>query len=178
MQLTFGDAEGLGQRRQTRREPFLAEMDHAMPWNRLLTLIEPHYPPIGRRGRHQSSIVQAKEGAVIMIQDVWSEEVDAILCVGQSLGPLGVRNWAIDQTGTLNVLERLRTLGIAVAGVDVYRWSSDGLESTYDDWYCNREVDESEAAYLVRSIEFARRYIMDYPNTGGDVLFALVPVVR
>jgi len=50
MQLTFGDAEGLGQRKQTRRERFLAEMDQVVPWKRLLALIEPHYPQTGRRG--------------------------------------------------------------------------------------------------------------------------------
>ena len=49
MQLTFGDAEDLGQRKQTRREVFLAEMDQVVPWRALLGLIEPHYPKCGRR---------------------------------------------------------------------------------------------------------------------------------
>ena len=31
MQLTFGDAEDLGQRKRTRREVFLAEMDQVEP---------------------------------------------------------------------------------------------------------------------------------------------------
>jgi hypothetical protein len=30
--------------KKTRREEFLAEMDQVMPWQRLLALIEPHYP--------------------------------------------------------------------------------------------------------------------------------------
>jgi len=47
MQLTFGDAEDLGQRKQTRREVFLAEMDQVVPWRALLALIEPHYPKQG-----------------------------------------------------------------------------------------------------------------------------------
>jgi len=51
MQLTFGDAEGLGKRKQTRREIFLAEMEQVVPWKSLLALIEPHYPTSGRRGR-------------------------------------------------------------------------------------------------------------------------------
>lgn len=51
MQLTFGDAEALGQRKQTRRERFLAEMDQVVPWKSLLALIEPHYPKTGRPGR-------------------------------------------------------------------------------------------------------------------------------
>jgi len=51
MQLTFGDAEGLGKRKRTRREIFLAEMEQVVPWKALLALIEPHYPKLGRPGR-------------------------------------------------------------------------------------------------------------------------------
>ncbi len=51
MQLTFGDAEGLGKRKQTRREIFLAEMEQVVPWQQLLALIAPHYPVSGRPGR-------------------------------------------------------------------------------------------------------------------------------
>lgn len=51
MQLTFGDAEGLGKRKRTRRAIFLAEMEQVVPWQALLALIEPHYPKTGRPGR-------------------------------------------------------------------------------------------------------------------------------
>ncbi|WP_310233838.1 IS5 family transposase [Luteimonas terrae] len=51
MQLSFGDAEDLGQRKRTRREVFLAEMEQVVPWPALLALIEPHYPKMGRPGR-------------------------------------------------------------------------------------------------------------------------------
>jgi IS5 family transposase len=51
MQLTFGDAEGMGKRKKTRREIFLAEMERVVPWAALLALIEPHYPTMGRPGR-------------------------------------------------------------------------------------------------------------------------------
>ena len=51
MQLTFGDAEDLGQRKRPRREVFLAEMGQMVPWSALLKLIEPHYPKLGRPGR-------------------------------------------------------------------------------------------------------------------------------
>jgi IS5 family transposase len=52
MQLSFGDAEGLAQRKQTRRELLLNEMDQVVPWKGLLALIERHYPVAGRPGRH------------------------------------------------------------------------------------------------------------------------------
>lgn len=51
MQLTFGDAEALGQRKKTRRELFLNEIDRVVLWKRLLALIEPHSPLTGRRAR-------------------------------------------------------------------------------------------------------------------------------
>ena len=51
MQLTFGDAERLGKRKQTRREIFLAEMEQVVPWKALLAKIDPHYPRSGRVGR-------------------------------------------------------------------------------------------------------------------------------
>jgi transposase, IS5 family len=50
-QMSFGDAEYRGKRKQTRREIFLAEMEQVVPWNSLLSLIEPFYPVAGR-GRH------------------------------------------------------------------------------------------------------------------------------
>lgn len=51
MQLTFGDAEGLGKRKQTRSEIFLAEMEQVVPWKALLAKIDAHYPRSGRVGR-------------------------------------------------------------------------------------------------------------------------------
>jgi IS5 family transposase len=50
-QMSFGDAEYRGKRKQTRREKFLAEMEQVVPWDSLLGLIEPFYPVAGR-GRH------------------------------------------------------------------------------------------------------------------------------
>ncbi|MFC7521765.1 IS5 family transposase [Xanthomonas populi] len=51
MQLTFGDAQGLGKRKHTRREIFLAERERIVPWTHLLGLIAPHSPVSGRPGR-------------------------------------------------------------------------------------------------------------------------------
>lgn len=38
-QLSFGDAEYAGKRKQTRREVFLQEMELVVPWKALLALI-------------------------------------------------------------------------------------------------------------------------------------------
>lgn len=37
-------------KKRTRREQFLSEMDTVVPWDRLLKLIEPHYPKAGPKG--------------------------------------------------------------------------------------------------------------------------------
>lgn len=36
--------------KKTRREQFLAEMERVVPWQRLLALIEPHYPKVSPKG--------------------------------------------------------------------------------------------------------------------------------
>ncbi len=42
MQLTFGDAEGTGMRKQIPRVILLGEAVQVLPWKSLLALIEPH----------------------------------------------------------------------------------------------------------------------------------------
>lgn len=46
-QQTFAELAWQNKGKQTRRERFLAEMDAIIPWEQLLTLIEPHYPKAG-----------------------------------------------------------------------------------------------------------------------------------
>ena len=49
-QMSFAQSEYAGKKKVTRREKFLGEMEHVVPWTRLVALIQPHYPT-GRRGR-------------------------------------------------------------------------------------------------------------------------------
>jgi IS5 family transposase len=46
-QMTFASAAWANKGKVTRRERFLAEMNAVIPWERLLRLIEPHYPKAG-----------------------------------------------------------------------------------------------------------------------------------
>ena len=51
MQGSFAEYDGFRkQRKITRREAFLAEMERVVPWRRLEAVIEPHYP-VGGKGR-------------------------------------------------------------------------------------------------------------------------------
>jgi len=47
-QQTFASVAWSRKGKRTRRERFLAEMDAVIPWERLIALIEPHYPKRGR----------------------------------------------------------------------------------------------------------------------------------
>ena len=47
-QMSFSEAEYAGKKKVTRRDRFLAEMECAVPWSRLMAVIEPHYPDSGR----------------------------------------------------------------------------------------------------------------------------------
>ncbi len=48
--ISFAEAESAGKKRVTKRERFPTEMEKVVPWPRLLSAIEPHYPK-GERGR-------------------------------------------------------------------------------------------------------------------------------
>ena len=48
--MSFAQSEYARKRKTTRREKFLGEMERVVPWSRLVSLIEPHYPT-GKRGR-------------------------------------------------------------------------------------------------------------------------------
>jgi len=50
-QRTFASAAWSQKGKVTRRERFLGEMDGVIPWQRLIALIEPHYPKAGRGRR-------------------------------------------------------------------------------------------------------------------------------
>ena len=55
-QVSFASYEFAREKRVTRRERFLAEMEQVVPWSRLQVLIEPAYPSTGRVGRQPIGI--------------------------------------------------------------------------------------------------------------------------
>ncbi len=56
-QITFASMAYENKKKETRRERFLREMDQVIPWDRLISLIEPHYPKAGN-GRRPMSLNQ------------------------------------------------------------------------------------------------------------------------
>ena len=49
-QLSFASLDFAAKKKRTKREMFLAEMGAIVPWSKLESLIEPHYPKLGPQG--------------------------------------------------------------------------------------------------------------------------------
>lgn len=113
----------------------------------------------------------------MIMENIWSSEIDSILSAGHSLKSVGVRNWALEREVALKALEQLSTVGVAVLGGDVYVVKGNRVESNYDNWYCNRGAGEADADFVARSIANARSYIANYQASAENVLFAIVPSV-
>ena len=117
MQLTFGDAEDLGQRKQTRRELFLAQMDRVVPWQTLLKLIAPHYPALGRPGRQPYALATMLRIHFLQqwyaLSDPAMEEALYDTPVMRRFAQLGGLDAVPDETTILNFRRLLETHGLA-----------------------------------------------------------------
>ena len=117
MQLTFGDAEDLGQRKQTRREVFLGEMEQVVPWKALLSLIEPHYPKLGRPGRQPYALATMLRIHFLQqwyaLSDPAMEEALYDTPVMRRFAGIGGLDGIPDETTILNFRRLLETHGLA-----------------------------------------------------------------
>ncbi|ASK90235.1 IS5 family transposase [Xanthomonas citri] len=117
MQLTFGDAEGLGKRKQTRREIFLAEMEQVVPWQQLLWLIAPHYPVSGRPGRQPYALATMLRIHLLQqwyaLSDPAMEEALHEIPTLRRFAQLGGLDDIPDETTILNFRRLLETHGLA-----------------------------------------------------------------
>lgn len=115
---------------------------------------------------------------IIMNNIVWSTKVDEILSKGISLEPIGVKNWALSRQDALEALNQFLILQIPVLGGDVCELTKGNPEYNYDNWYCDRIPGESDLAFVNRSINKAKDYIISYNMEYRDkIFFALVPEV-
>ncbi|MEB1124942.1 IS5 family transposase [Xanthomonas campestris pv. campestris] len=117
MQLTFGDAEGLGKRKQTRREIFLAEMEQVVPWQQLLGLVAPHYPVSGRPGRQPYALATMLRIHLLQqwyaLSDPAMEEALHEIPTLRRFAQLGGLDNFPDETTILNFRRLLETHGLA-----------------------------------------------------------------
>ena len=102
-------------------------------------------------------------------------EVNEILKAGHSLSEIGVNNWALPYDKALNALPQFEKWGIPVLGGDVCE-SIDGIfQYTCDNWYCDQEDTESNSDFVIRSVEKAKTFILNFKTEYADrTSFALV----
>ena len=117
MQLTFGDAEDLGQRKRTRREVFLTEMEQVVPWTALLALIEPYYPKLGLPGRQPYPLATMLRIHFLQqwyaLSDPAMEEALYDTAVMRRFAQLGGLDTVPDETTILNFRRLLEQRGLA-----------------------------------------------------------------
>ena len=85
-QQTFASLEHANQKRKTRREKFLGEMERVVPWSRLIAVIEPHYPTSGRVGRQPIGL--ARMLRMYFLQQWYSlsdEALEDAICDSQAM---------------------------------------------------------------------------------------------
>ena len=118
-QLSFATLDHRNKKKQTKRERFLAEMDAVVPWVRLTSLIEPHYPRAGNGRRPYPMAVMLRiyflqqwyqlsdPGAEEALYDIQSMRAFAGLELGHDAIP--------DETTILNFRHLLEAHGLTKA---------------------------------------------------------------
>jgi len=104
---------------------------------------------------------------------IFSNTVDTILSVGISLESMGVNNWALSRQDALQALSHFVELQIPILGGDVCEFMNEVIKYNYDNWYCERKINETLLDYVERSAREAKNYIERYPDK--VVYFSLFP---
>lgn len=88
---------------------------------------------------------------------------------------IGVDEFALLKSDALKALQMLQEHRIPVLGGDVYCNDNGKIKYTYDNWYCDRENNENNDEYALRSIINAKYFIENYTLLGnGSPIFVLV----
>ena len=87
---------------------------------------------------------------------------NSILSRGIPLKEFGINNWAFDREGALLILRELKAKRIPILGGDIHEKRGSTIELCLDNWYCDREPNESINSYIDRSILVAHDYINSY----------------
>lgn len=95
-----------------------------------------------------------------------------------SLEEFGINNVAFPREQALLLVDVFKKYGLSVLGGDVYMKTGSAIDITYDNWYCDKRVNESDGDFLKRSCDVAETYIKEYKrkNIIKEPLFAFVVV--
>ena len=85
----------------------------------------------------------------------------------ESLSGLGVDEVAWSANDAVQVLELLGATEIAVLGGHVYVKRAGQLEPNYDNWYAERDTQETLTGFAARSWSIAREYLANLMKPGA-----------
>lgn len=113
------------------------------------------------------------------METIWSKKADAVLSAGRWLGDIGDYNWALTRKEALKALDQLEIEQIGVLGGSVLEMREGIFYYNYDNWSCNPQADESDAAFAKRSIIETRTYITNYrSNQVKQYFFEIIPETK
>ena len=94
------------------------------------------------------------------------------MSVGKSLDDMGMSEIAWKSQDALKVIDFLAKKGNTILGGDVYTYSENEIESTYDSWYSNKSISEN---VVQESRDKAFEYITEYnKNNGDNYLYSII----
>jgi hypothetical protein len=96
---------------------------------------------------------------------------DEILRTGVSLESIGVKNWAFSKEDAVRVLDKFYEMQIPILGGDVCEKINGVIQYNYDNWYINRQSNESQLDFVNRSIANAKYYINNYSSDNIENIF-------
>lgn len=103
------------------------------------------------------------------------EQIVNLLEESESLKMLGVNDQALTRLDALHLLKLLEEHNISVFGGDVYVRNQNQINPTYDSWFCERTDNETQEAYVKRSLLYSKDYIKNYKTTlNGEKLFTII----
>lgn len=86
-----------------------------------------------------------------------------------NLEKLGIKNFAWTYNDIIQLFNYLEEKEIFLLGGDVYKYSDNCVNLTYDSWFCNYGCSYTE------SLNIARKYVSNYYNSNGNnYIYSLV----
>jgi len=103
------------------------------------------------------------------------DEINKILKKGHSLQSIGVKNRALSFNEALDALTQFEKLGVPILGGDVCELQNGIFQYNNDNWFCDKEDNESNLDYVLRSVERSKNYILNYNiHDVNKIAFAFV----
>jgi len=88
----------------------------------------------------------------------------------------GSSEFALGVDDSLHALSLIEVAKSAVLGGDILSDESGKLSYTYENWYCQRMVSESEIDYRLRSYQVAREYISKVASRSGKNRYVVLVI--